>query len=229
MIVAAGMGRRLGAANEVGPKALMELGGRTLLELALGTLAAVPEIADLVVVHPPGHREAFAPLVGPEVVLVPGGRTRTDSVRAGLAALPDGAAVVAVHDAARPLVPTDVVVEVLAAVGGEVVAAAPGLPLTDTVKRVEGDGTVTGTVDRAGLWTVHTPQVVRRDVLELALAQGLDAATDDLGLVERLLESGDVSGRVLLVRGDPRAMKITYPQDLVVAEALLAADRRWSE
>jgi 2-C-methyl-D-erythritol 4-phosphate cytidylyltransferase len=233
VVVAAGWGRRLGEANDAGPKALIEVAGRTLLELAVGALAAVPAIGTLVVVHPPGVATDFADRLGPGVRLVPGGQTRTDSVRAGVQAV-DRASVVAIHDAARPLVPPVVIERVLAAVGGDVVAAAPALPVADTLKHVEADGpaeggrTVVDTIDRSGLWAVQTPQVIRRELLLRALEGAEDGTTDDLGLVEQFLASGAAEGRIVVVPGDPRGMKVTYPADIAMLEALVLADPRWS-
>jgi 2-C-methyl-D-erythritol 4-phosphate cytidylyltransferase len=223
VLVAAGRGERLGAGR---PKALTTLAGRTLVELALEGLRAAG-VAPLVVVHPAGERDVFAALVG-DAQLVPGGARRTDSVRAGVAALPEGVEMVAVHDAARALTPADVIAAAVAAVGEQVVAAAPARPVADTLKRVTsldgGRQRVMGTVARDELAAVQTPQVFPRDVLERALASGRDAS-DDLGLVEALLEEGALEGRIVLVPGSPLGMKVTWPDDVVVAEALLAAHR----
>jgi 2-C-methyl-D-erythritol 4-phosphate cytidylyltransferase len=223
ILVAAGRGERLGGGD---PKALVRVGGSTLLEHALrGLLAAGLE--DVVVVHPAGDEERFAALA-PGARLVPGGATRTASVRAGLTALAEDAEVVAVHDAARALMPPEVLRRVVAAVleptpdgeGSEpVVAAAPATPVTDTLKRVAGSQVV-GTVDRDELVAVQTPQVFLREVLAAALEGGREA-TDDLALVERLVAEGVVRGRVVTVAGSTRGLKITWPDDVLFAEALL--------
>lgn len=221
VVVAAGEGTRLGTHTEDTPKALLEVDGRTLLELALTSIRAVGRFDPVVVVHPAGHRDAFARFAGDAVRLVPGGDRRSDSVRAGVGALEETPERVAIHDAARALVPPVVFVRALDAVEGEVIAAAPGLPVADTLKAVGEDGVVSRTVDRRGLWTVHTPQVVRGDVLEAVLAWAGDRhATDDLGLVEAAIDRGVVEGQVRLVRGDPRDLKVTWPEDLVVATSL---------
>jgi 2-C-methyl-D-erythritol 4-phosphate cytidylyltransferase len=224
VVVAAGRGERLG---EAGPKALVTLGGRSLLAHSLEALRRAG-LSPAVVVHTPDEEAAFrADLDGlPVSALVPGGATRTESVRAGVAALDAEVSTVAVHDAARPLMPVDVIRRTVAAVTGDVVAAAPAISVADTLKRVAGplpsDGTseVLGTIDRAGVVGVQTPQVFPRAVLEQAL-QHDDAATDDLALVERLLASGTIAGRVVVVAGSPRGLKVTYPDDLLVATALL--------
>lgn len=226
VVVAAGVGRRLGGAAG-SPKALVRLEGRTLLHLALVRLRAAVD-GPIVVVHTPGHAPAFAAAAeaaGVDVTLVPGGETRTDSVRAGLTALPPVVDVVAVHDAARALTPAEVVAAAVAAVGGTTVAAAPGLPVPDTLKAVDARGRVRATVPREGVWAVQTPQAFARVTLEAAHRWAGDrAATDDLGLVEGAIEAGAIEGDVVLVPGSPRAMKVTYPEDLAVAAALLRAE-----
>jgi 2-C-methyl-D-erythritol 4-phosphate cytidylyltransferase len=223
VVVAAGSGTRLGSD---GPKALTRVAGRSLLAHTLAGLAAAG-LPPAVVVYAPDARAAFE-LAAEGIAVgayVPGGATRTDSVRAGVAALPTDVEVVAVHDAARPLTPPDVVRAAVAAVTDpdgpdEVVGAAPAIPVADTLKRVEGD-VVRATVDRSALVGVQTPQVFRRAVLELAL-RGPEQATDDLGLVEQLVASGRVEGRVVVVPGSAWGRKVTFASDLAVVEALAA-------
>lgn len=222
VVVAAGEGTRLGDRGRDVPKALVEVHGRTLLDLALTTIRAVGRFDTVVVVHPPGRSDAFADVAGDDVRLVPGGARRTDSVRAGVDALGRRPDRVAVHDAARALVPPAVVARTLDAVDGDVIAAAPGLPVADTLKAAGDDGVVRRTVDRRGLWAVHTPQVIRGDVFATVLDWAGDRhATDDLGLVEDALDAGVVEGDIRLVRGDPRDLKITWPEDLLVAAMLV--------
>lgn len=217
ILVAAGSGERLGAQR---PKALVEVAGRPLVAHAADRLLAAGT-DHLVVVAPADHLPdvlAALPDTDVEVDVVAGGATRAASVRAGLAHVHDTATVVAVHDAARAFAPPDLVRRTVAAVTGDVVAAAPGLPVGDTLKRVDGD-TVVATVDRAPLRAVQTPQVFRVEVLRRAHADEGDA-TDDLALVEALLAAGEVTGRVVVVPGDPAASKVTWPHDLVVVPAL---------
>jgi 2-C-methyl-D-erythritol 4-phosphate cytidylyltransferase len=145
--------------------------------------------------------------------VVTGGETRAGSVRAGVAEVPETAAVVVVHDAARPLLPEDVLERVVTALGEGWEGAVPALPLADTVKRAEGE-TVVETLDRTGLYAVQTPQAFLADALRRALA-GEAEATDCAGLVEA---SG---GRVRLVEGDRGLVKVTGPADLDFVEALL--------
>ncbi len=227
VVVAAGVGQRLGREE---PKALVPLGGRPLVAHAVERLRA-GGCHGVVVVHTPGHADAFrAACDGLEVeAFVAGGAERTDSVRVGctVAIDPLGARVLAIHDAARALVPPAVVRATLDALGGEVVAAAPGLPVPDTLKRADADGVLDGTVDRTGVWAVHTPQVFRAGlygrVLQWAQAEGLGAATDDLGLFEAARAAGVVEGTARLVRSHALAGKVTWPDDLAHAERLLAA------
>lgn len=234
VVVAAGSGERLGSGD---PKALVPLAGRSLLAHALAGLASAG-LPPAVVVHTPGAADAFALAAGdlPVAALVPGGATRTASVAAGVAALPPDAEVVVIHDAARPLTPPGVIAAAVAAVtdGVDVLAAAPGIPVADTLKRTE-DGQVLATVDRSGMVGVQTPQVFPRHVLDVVLtgvpsgvrgAGGtpVEAATDDLALVERLRDRGVLDGRILVVPGSIWARKVTYPADLALLELLAQHD-----
>lgn len=223
VVVAAGVGERLGAGR---CKALVELDGRPLVAHALERLEAAGVFGAIVVVHTPGEAEAFASACREHDVaaLVPGGAQRTDSVRHGVDALDPATQRIAIHDAARCLTPSEVIARTVEAVHGDVIAAAPGLPVPDTLKRVV-DGRVVATVDRHEVWAVHTPQVVEARALRTALAwAGADVATDDLGLIERAIDAGVVSGQVRVVLGDVRDLKITYPQDLALARDLLRGE-----
>jgi 2-C-methyl-D-erythritol 4-phosphate cytidylyltransferase/2-C-methyl-D-erythritol 2,4-cyclodiphosphate synthase len=219
IIVAAGSGERLGAGM---PKALVPLNGRPLLEWSAVLLSTHPLVDVVVVVAPPAELSAVEALLasvphGQDVRVVPGGPTRQDSVFAGLASLDADTDVVLVHDAARPLVPAEVVDRVLEAVRGGAHAVIPILPVLDTIKRVDSDGTVVATVDRAALRAVQTPQAFRRTVIEHAhgaAAGGAGVATDDASLVEA------AGGIVTTVTGSELSMKITTQHDLQLAEVL---------
>ena len=225
VVVAAGMGVRLGAN---GPKALVEVAGRSLLAHTLDGLASAG-LPPAVVVYSPGELDAFKAAVGNLEVAayVPGGKTRTDSVRAGVGALAPEVEVVAVHDAARPLMPpqvmratVDVVCEAPTNGAAAVVGAAPAIPVADTLKRVADDDVV-ATVDRTALVGVQTPQVFRRQVLLDAL-ESPESATDDLGLVEQAITEGHLQGRVVVVPGSAWGRKFTYVSDLTFMGALAA-------
>jgi len=213
LVVAAGLGIRLGAGA---PKALRLLRGEPLVVHAVRRVAAAGRVAAIVVAAPPDDREAVRELLAgvAPVIVVPGGATRQESVAAALAAVPPGPEIVLVHDAARALAPPSLVDSVAEAVRSGRAAVIPVLPVVDTVKEVDADGMVTGTVDRAALRAVQTPQGFRRSVLTEAHAAAVDALTDDAGLVEKL------GVRVYCVPGSAYAMKITSPFDLAVAESL---------
>jgi 2-C-methyl-D-erythritol 4-phosphate cytidylyltransferase len=221
IVPAAGSGQRLGGA---GPKALLPVGGVPMLVHAVRRLSAAAEVSLVVVAAPPDRVEETRRLLGDahagaELSVVAGGATRVASVRAALDVLPRDVDVVLVHDAARPLAPSSLAEAVAAAVHAGADAVVPGVPVQDTVKRVEGDE-VTSTVDRSGLRAVQTPQGFRRDVLDRAhrAADGGDpSVTDDAGMVERL------GLRVVVVPGHEEAFKVTRPIDLVLAESVLAA------
>lgn len=221
VVVAAGRGERFGGAV---PKALSLVAGRPLVVHAVERLLHAG-IDQVVVVHPSDAGAAFASVFidAPRVTLVAGGSQRGDSVRAGLDALPDEVGLVAVHDAARGLQPAGVIASAVAAVAGAVIAAAPALPVTDTLKRVAGE-VVTATVPRDDLVGVQTPQVVDAALLRAAHASGAQA-TDDLALVDAHLRATaeEPAGRIVYVPGSALGRKVTYAEDVTIVEALLAA------
>lgn len=218
VLVAAGRGDRLGGDR---PKAFAKLGGRVLLAESLERLEASEWVEAIVVVAPAGWEEPSILLAeelgaGKVNACVPGGETRADSVRAGLAEVPEEVALVLVHDAARPLLPEDVIERVVTAVGDGWDGAVPGLPLADTVKRTGEGGGIVETVDRSGLYAVQTPQAFAAEMLRGALSGG-GAGTDCAAFVEA------AGGRVRVVEGDRRLVKITTPSDLAFVESLLGA------
>ncbi|MHB1927915.1 MAG: 2-C-methyl-D-erythritol 4-phosphate cytidylyltransferase, partial [Acidimicrobiales bacterium] len=190
MVVAGGSGRRFG-----GPKQFADLAGRSVLGWSVEAAAAA--CAGVVVVVPEGAENAPALLAECRAAraVVAGGATRSASVRAGLDAVPAGVDIVAVHDAARPLAPAEVWDRVLAAVTAGADAAVPVVPVTDTVKQLDADGS-SRTLDRSRLVAVQTPQAFRAELLRRAHA-GAPEATDDAAVVEA------IGGRVELVAGDP--------------------------
>lgn len=219
LILAAGRGERLGSTL---PKAFAPVAGVPILVHALRALAACAEIEWLLPVLPAAELaryEALLPeLQGLRGLLPPlaGGAERQDSAAAGLAALPREAELVAVHDAARPLVRPEALRRVIAA-AVQSGAALLAVPVRDTLKRARGERALE-TVDRAGLWAAQTPQVFRVELLREALAKARAegfVGSDDSQLVERL------GLPVTLVPGDADNWKITLPEDLARAEALL--------
>jgi len=217
ILVAAGSGDRLGADR---PKAFVALGGRVLLAESLERLDASAWIDAVVVAVPPDWEEA-AIVLAEELVaskvaaVVAGGATRAESVRAALAEVPDDALVVIVHDAARPLIDDVVIERVIGPLAEGVDGVVPGLPLTDTVKRVEG-GLVVETLDRTALVTIQTPQAFSATALRAAYRgeASLDAP-DCASLVEAR------GGRIRVVAGDVRLLKITTPADLALVSSWL--------
>ena len=214
ILVAAGRGERLGLDR---PKAFAKLGDEPLLAEPLRRLDASPWVDAIVLVAPPGREEPAILLAEEEGcdkvrACVTGGETRSDSVRAGLAEVPGDALVVLVHDAARPLLSDDVVERVLAPLSEGWDGVVPGLRVGDTLKRAGIDGDVQETVSRDGLWAVQTPQAFTAEALRRAQANGGEA-TDCAGLVEA------AGGRVKIVEGDPRLLKVTSPADLETVAA----------
>jgi 2-C-methyl-D-erythritol 4-phosphate cytidylyltransferase len=216
ILVAAGRGERLGLDQ---PKAFARLGEEPLLAEPLRRLDACEWVDSIVLVAPVGWEEP-AILLAEEVgagkvsACVPGGQTRTDSVRHGLGQVADDALVVLVHDAARPLLTDEVVERVLEPLREGWDGAVPGLPVADTLKRADAQRGVQGSVSREGLWAVQTPQAFAADVLRRAYARE-GTATDCAGLVEA------AGGRVRVVDGDPKLLKVTTESDLATVGAWL--------
>ncbi len=220
VVVAAGRGARFGDPLN---KVLHPLGGRPLLEHGLEALAASPAIDRIVLVASASdlsRLESLASRLGAGKVsrVVPGGARRIDSVLAGVRACDAAARCVAVHDAARPLVRPETVtaaVEAAERTGGAVVA----VPALDTVKRSEDGLRVGSTIPRGEVFLAQTPQVFRREpflrALEEAVASGIDL-TDDASVAER------AGIPVEIVAGDVENLKVTRPEDLARAEAILA-------
>lgn len=221
LVPAAGRGERLGPGT---PKALRTLGGIPMLVHAVRALAASRVVDVVVVAAPEESLDEVRSLLdaqdlGADVSVVTGGETRQDSVARALLTLPDDVAIVLVHDAARPLVPTDVVTAVAAAVAEGHPAVVPALPVVDTIKQVDEADEVVRTIDRGPLRAIQTPQGFDRAVLQRAHAEADLGVTDDAGLVEAL------GVPVLVIPGHEEAFKVTRPFDIVVAEAVLARRR----
>ena len=197
IVVAAGAGVRFG-----GDKHRARLGGRELWQWGRESLLA--------------GGAAGVTVVGPVPGGVPGGVRRRDSVAAGLAAVPAHADAVLVHDAARPLATAQLVARVLDRLAaGDAPGVVPVIPLRDTIKETD-DATVVRTLDRDRLVAVQTPQGFRASVLREAHAEDEEDATDDALLLERR------NHRVVTVNGEPWNLKVTFPEDLRVLEALLS-------
>ena len=219
VIAAAGRGDRIAADR---PKAFARLGDRPLLAESLERLDRSQWVDAIVVAVPEGWEEPAILLAeelgaGKVAQAVTGGASRAESVRRGVEEVPAEVAAVLVHDAARPLVPDEVIERVLEPLGEGWDGVVPALPVADTIKRVEGI-TVSETLVRDHLVAVQTPQAFAADALRAALAGNIAVASDCASLVEAN------GGRVRVIAGDPRLLKVTTPPDLVVVEALLAEE-----
>jgi len=216
VVVAAGSGTRLGAEL---PKAFVPLHGLTLLERSLHAVRGMRHAVEPIVVVPSDRLDEAEALarraIGGPVTVVAGGATRQSSVAEGLAVVDARADIILVHDAARALAPTELFDAVVDAVVERGYGVIPGLPVSDTVKRVGDDGQVHETVDRSALSAVQTPQGFPREQLLTAYALAASDETDDAGLVAA------AGFRVDVVPGDAHAFKVTTPWDLRRAEELL--------
>jgi 2-C-methyl-D-erythritol 4-phosphate cytidylyltransferase len=218
VIVAAGAGERLGLDR---PKAFAPLAGRPLLAESIDRLDRCPWVDAIVIAAAPGWEEPTI-LLAEEVVAtkvvscVTGGATRAESVRAAVNDVAEDALVVLVHDAARPLVTDEVVERLLQPLSEGYDGVVPVVPVPDTLKRVSGV-VVVETVPRDDVVAAQTPQAFLAPALRRGLDGDLAGATDCASLVER---SG---GRVAVIDGDPRLLKVTTRDDLAIVEALLAS------
>lgn len=223
LIAAGGIGSRMGG----GSKQLMHLRGKPVLARTISIFDPLDVVSDIVIAIEPGdmercRREVLEPGGFLKVrQLVPGGGCRAESVQNALEALGQRVEVVAVHDGARPLFPAELLKHGLEVLEKEELDGAVfGLPVTDTIKQASEDRLVESTLDRGRLWSAQTPQIFRRPVLERAgrrPAPELARATDDAALVEAL------GGRVMMIDGSRENIKLTTPEDLILAEAILGS------
>lgn len=223
VVAAAGRSTRMGEGVD---KQLLLLAGRPVLVYSLAVLEECTAVVEYVVVAQPEETEKIYRLAREEwgcrklAAVVPGGETRQESVFKGLCALPGDTQLVVVHDGARPFVSVELVNRVIAeaALWG---AAVPAVPVKETVKKAAGSF-VAATVSREGLWLAQTPQAFSYRLLReahLRAKKDKTAATDDAALVEAM------GARVRIVEGSNLNIKITTPEDLVVARAVAAALR----
>jgi len=219
IIVAAGRGERLGGQT---PKAFIDLAGKSLLRRSAEGLAACKGVSSLIVVAPRGFGQlarSEAMPTGKLRAVTAGGATRQDSVRAGLKCTTSRDRVVLVHDAARPFVEADIVARVIE--GARAIGAAvPVAPIVDTIKQIKR-GRVGATVDRETLGAAQTPQGFDRKALLAAYAR---AARDKVTLTDEAMAMERDGLPVAAVAGSVKNFKITTPDDLARARALLAPD-----
>ncbi len=224
VVVAAGEGKRIGKGI---PKPLLPIAGRPIILHTLSRFAA-SQVHRVIVVTGAKDVQSYQKLIEADVgvrsldySLQPGGLRRQDSVWQGLAHVDADCEVVVIHDGARPFIFPDLIdrsVEIALKTGAVIV----GVPVRSTIKIVSSEGRVASTPPRDTLWEIQTPQVFRlsilREAYEKAMAEGLEA-TDDATLVERLGKP------VYLLEGHPTNIKITIPEDMILAEALIREGR----
>lgn len=218
IVPAAGSSQRMGGGN----KLFMELGGVPVLVRTLQAIDRTELVDEIIVAAREDLMQEVAELcqqagLRKRIRVVCGGDTRTASVQAAALEANPKAKLLAVHDGARPLVDPAVFDGIIRA-ACQTYAVAPALPVTDTIKVVDGEGCVTDTPDRSHLYAVQTPQVFQADILKSALQSVLekgDSVTDDCAAVEQL------GKKVYLVPGQADNIKITTPLDLAIAEAIL--------
>ena len=216
VVVAAGSSTRMGM-----DKLMLPLDETPVIVYTLRAVQAAPSVGEIILVT---REDLIVPMsqlcqdyaISKVTKVVRGGASRTQSVRLGTLEVSGDAQVIAIHDGARPFVSAEVI-ERAVAQAMETGAAAPALPVKDTIK-VAHDGVVESTPDRACLFAVQTPQVFESSLIKAALQKALDDGlelTDDCAAVERL------GMKVALTRGDERNIKLTTPEDLAVAQAIL--------
>lgn len=215
VIVAAGSASRMGGIDKV----MADLGGEPMIARTVRAFQNCEAIASIVIVT---REDLIRPIsdlcrdMKKVAAVVAGGKSRQESVHLGLNALPKGTKLAAVHDGARPLVSWQVIDRVVRA-ANTYGAAAPAIPVKDTIKVVQGR-LVKETPDRSSLMAVQTPQVFDFDLLRGALRKAEEdgaQVTDDCSAVER------TGMRIKIVEGDERNLKVTTPMDLKIAELLL--------
>ena len=215
IIAAAGSGVRFGADI---PKALIQLGNRTLIEHAVAAIS--PVVDQVIVTAPADYINHFQTLLGDAATVVVGGQTRSESVRAGIAAVSTEAKYLLIHDAARPLASTELANQVISELKKGEVAVIPGIAQVDTIKSVDSNGYVIATPDRSQLRNIQTPQGFEISVLRAAHANNGEG-TDDAALVE------SAGNKVLVINGEERALKITTPSDLASAYNFLGENKEF--
>lgn len=216
VIVGGGSGTRFG-----GEKLTEVLAGKPLLAHTLAAFEASPDIAAVVLVVPSGDEGKFRAIardtgIGKLHAVIAGGAHRHESVLKGLNALPPAIDFAAIHDAARPLVTPELIGRVVRA-AQEHGAAALAAPVTDTLQQVDGEGNAAATVDRSSIRAMQTPQVFRKEQIVRLLSEAPGLPTDEVSVA---MAAGR---RVFLVEHSEPNLKVTWPQDLVMAEALLCA------
>ncbi|MEI6613519.1 MAG: 2-C-methyl-D-erythritol 4-phosphate cytidylyltransferase [Chrysiogenales bacterium] len=224
VILAGGSGERFQGSM---PKQFLKIAGRSLLQICLEQFQGHSGIDGIVLVCPAAQLDLAGEMVATACIskvqkILPGGKTRQESSFIGVSAVPPGIENILIHDAVRALVPDGIIARVLEALAHSR-AVMPVLAVSDTTIRIDKAGVVAAVLDRSILRLVQTPQGFRLEIIhrahELARAEGYSNVGDDCSLVLRYMLAP-----VVTVPGDPTNIKITYPLDLAVAEAIL----RWN-
>jgi len=220
IILAAGQGKRMKSRLS---KQFIHLQGMPVIVHTLRVFQAAVEIDECILVCGSGEEGFYGPEmlhnfgVTKRVQVIPGGQERQDSVYCGLSKIYNDCSYVIIHDGARPLVTVDIISQVVAAVK-MTGAVTVGVPVKDTIKRADAEGFITDTLSRERLWHIQTPQAFRRELIANAHDQARKegfCGTDDASLVERL------GSTVKIIPGSYDNLKITTPEDIIVAETIL--------
>ena len=217
VIVAAGSSERMGS-----DKMLMTLGSKPVIIRTLMAFQQSPMVDDIVVVTRPEKIVAIADMIklydiSKVTQVISGGATTVESSLAGVSAVHKGAKLIAIHDGARPLVSQELIERVIQG-ANEHISAVPAIPSTDTLKMVDSEGVIIGPVNRDTVVRVQTPQVFDADIIKGALTKAVQkrlTVTDDCSAVDMMGFS------TYTVEGDTGNIKLTLPEDMVLAEAIL--------
>ena len=217
VVVAAGSSERMGS-----DKMLMTLGAKPVIIRTLMAFQQSPMLDDIVVVTRQEKIMGLADMIklydiSKVTQVISGGATRMESALAGVSAVKEGAKLIAIHDGARPLVTQGVIRRVVEA-ANEHMAAVPAVPCVDTLKQVNQEGVVIGSVDRSSVVRVQTPQVFDADLIKGALSRAVEKnlpLTDDCSAMEMM------GVKTYVVEGDAGNIKLTEPDDMILAEAIL--------
>ena len=217
VVVAAGSSERMGS-----DKMLMTLGAKPIIIRTLMAFQKSPMVDDIVVVTRQEKIMGLADMIklydiSKVTQVISGGATRMESALAGVSAVRKGAKLIAIHDGARPLVTQDLIQRVVEA-ANEYMAAVPAVRCVDTMKQVDGNGVITGAVDRDCVVRVQTPQVFDADVIKGALTKAVEKnlpLTDDCSAMDMM------GVKTHVVEGDAGNIKLTEPLDMILADAIL--------
>ena len=217
IITAAGTGTRFG--GEAPKQFLLMKNGASVLENAVTAFEKTPCVNEIILTAPANylsHVQKIARRFAKVTHVIVGSATRAQSIREAMHAINPATKTILIHDGVRPLVSVRLITDIVKA-ARQYGAAIPGLPCADTLKKVDVQGKITATIDRAGLWQVQTPQGFSHALICAAYASAstLSNYTDDAALVEAN------GGTIHIIPGEKRNLKITTPEDLALANALL--------